>query len=164
MAAIEDKKKFGVGVAVAVLLLAAVALGYQLVGGRENGAATAAPKTAFYTDDGGKTFFKDDISKVPPFDHNGKQALRCDVFDAGGKQFVGLVYRFTDTGKRDIAAYNPSKDFDGSVRRSIEERGMQVKPAAAGDKAWDFADETTVTRLQGQMKDPAGKPAKLVNP
>jgi hypothetical protein len=45
-----------------------------------------------------------------------------------------------------------------------EERGMQVKPPAAGDKAWDIADDTTVSRLQGQMKDAAGKPAKLVQP
>ena len=165
MAASEDKRKYGVGVAAAVLLVAAVALGFQLVGGRENGAAGPVAKTAFYTDDNGKTFFKDDVNKIPPFDHNGKQALRCDVFtDAVGKQFVGLVYRFTESGKRDMAAYNPSKDSDGSTRRSIEERGMQVKPPAAGDKAWDIADDTTVSRLQGQMKDAAGKPAKLVQP
>ena len=92
MAASDEKKKYGFGVAAAVLLIAAVALGYQLVGGRENGAAAPVAKTAFYTDDGGKSFFKDDINKIPPFDHNGKQALRCDVFtDPSGKQFVGLV-------------------------------------------------------------------------
>lgn len=164
MAASEDKRKYGVGVAVAVLLVAAVALGYQLVGGRENGAAGPVAKTAYYTDDNGKTFFKDDVNKIPPFDHNGKQALRCDVFEAGGKQFVGLVYRFTEAGKRDMAAYNPSKDADGSTRKSIEERSLQVKPVAAADKAWDIADETTVMRLQSQVKDPSGKPAKLVQP
>ena len=164
-AAVDQKKKYGVGVAAAVLLVAVVALGYQLIGSRENGAAEPVAKTAFYTDDGGKTFFTDDAKKIPPFDHNGKQAYRCDVFDSGsGKPFVGLVYRYTDNGKRDMASYNPAKDADGSARRSIEGRGMQVKPAAAGDKAWDFADDTTVTRLQGSMKDSSGKPAKLVHP
>jgi hypothetical protein len=159
--------RYGIGVAIALLAIAAVGLGYQFLGARESGAG-APQKTAFYTDDNGKSFFKDDLFKVSPFDHNGKQAYRCDVFQGdGGKQFVGLIYRHTDAGRREIEAYYPnkSKDADGSTRRGIEERGMQVKPAAAGDgAAWTLADDTTTSRLQASMKDPSGKPAKLVQP
>ena len=158
--------RYGIGVAIALLAIAAVALGYQFLGGRESGAGPVQ-KTAFYTEDNGKSFFKDDLFKVSPFDHNGKQAYRCDVFQGdGGKQFAGLIYRHTDSGRREIEAYFPNKgkDTDGSTRRGIEERGMQVKPVAAAEGAWTVADDTTTSRLQASMKDPSGKPAKLVQP
>jgi len=161
--------KYGIGVAILLLIVAAAALGFQMLGGRESGAGAVATQ-AFFTDDEGKSFFKDDVSKLPPFSHNGKQALGCDVFEstaAGGKQFVGLVYRFTDSGRREMESYlpNKSKDPDGSTRRSIEERGKQVKlVGAAGESAWQVADDVAVARLQAAVKDPAGKPAKLVQP
>jgi prepilin-type processing-associated H-X9-DG protein len=158
--------RFGLGVASALFIVAAAALGVQLIGGRESGAG-AVSKTAFYTDDNGKSFFKDDVNEVSPFHHNGKQAYRCDVFQTdGGKQFVGLVYRYTDSGRREIEAYFPnySKDPDGSTRRAIDERGMQVKPVGAGDNAWTLNDDTTTSRLVASMKDSSGKPAKLVQP
>jgi hypothetical protein len=158
--------KYGLGVAIALLSIAAVAIGFQMSGGRESGAGPVAT-SAFYTDDNGKTFFKDDVDKLPPFSHNGKQAYRCDVFEDGrGKQFVGLVYRYTESGRREMEGYlpNASKDPDGSPRRAIEERGHQVKPVAASDRAWTFGDDVTTTRLRRGVKDASGKPAKLVQP
>ena len=159
------KHKYGVGVGIALLILAAAALGFQLTGGRQSGAGSVATR-AFFTDDNGQTFFQDDVNKLPPFTHNGKQALGCEVFEAaGGKQFVGLVYRFTESGRREMEAYLPnrSKDSDGSTRRAIEERGRQVKPvSAAGEGAWQIADDVNTARLQAGMKDASGKPAKLV--
>jgi hypothetical protein len=161
---VPNRKRYGVGAAIALLMLGATGLGYQLFRGRESGAGPV-PRHAFYTDDNGKTFFRDDISKLPPFDHNGKQALRCDVFqDSNGKQFVGLLYRLTDNGRREMEAYwkNRSSDPDGSTRRAIEERGLQVK--APADKTWGYNDEATNAHLQAAAKDSAGKPAKLVSP
>ena len=168
MAANDQQRgsRFGIGIAAALLIVAALILGSQLRGGRESGAGPL-PTSAFYTDDNGKTFFKDDIDKFSPFDRGGKQAYRCSVFqDASGKQFVGLVFRHTESGRRELEAYfpNQSKDFDGSTRRGIEERGMQVKPVAASEKAWVPADDTTVTQLQASRKDASGKPVKLVQP
>jgi hypothetical protein len=154
------------GVAVALLLVAAIALSYQMSGREVVGAAAAS--SAFYTDDNGKAFFKDDTDKLPPFEHNGKQAYRCDVFqDAGGKQFVGLIYRFTDSGRQQMQDYLPkkSKDADGAARRAIEERGMQVKPiAAAGDAAWRYADDITVAQLRAAVKNSSKQQAILVQP
>ena len=104
----QDQSKgsrFGMGAAVLLLMIGAVAMGFQLLGGRESGAGPVA-KTAFYTDDNGVGFFKDDVNKPSPFDHGGKQAYRCDVFEGpGGKQFVGLIYRYTDSGWKEMQAY-----------------------------------------------------------
>ena len=109
-----------------------------------------------------------DFDKLPPFEHNGKQAYRCDVFnDAGGKQFVGLIYRFTDSGRKQMEEYLPKKsqDVDGAARRALEERGMQVKPiAATGDAAWRYADDITVAQLRAAVKTSSKQQATLVQP
>src|SRR4029079_11477876 len=94
---LSEKPAIGLGIGVGILVIAFGVIGYQLFGGSNS--AGEIPTQGFYTDDNGKTFFKDDINKVVPFDHNGKQAYRADVFKgADGKEFVGLVYRHTPTG------------------------------------------------------------------
>jgi hypothetical protein len=53
------------------------------------------PTKMYYTDDDGATKFSDDITKVPPFDHKGKPAVRARVFtcDGGKNQFVADLDR-----------------------------------------------------------------------
>src|SRR3989442_15244567 len=97
---INQNKRVGLGVGAALILFAVGILAFQLHGG--SGSATSAPSRAFYTDDNGKTFFKDDLKAVP-FDHNRKQAYRADVFkSADGNQFVGLIYRCTPEGRKEM--------------------------------------------------------------
>ena len=153
--------KFGPGVAVLLLVIAGVLFAYNLSGGPSK--QVIAPKNAFYTDDLGKSFFKDEV-KVVPFDHNGKQAYRADVFEGDGKQFVGLIYRFTDAGRREMENYISQKtpDPQGLARLAIEHRGMQV--SRTGTPAWVSADTETCERLQSTMKTPTGGAAKLVTP
>ena len=163
---VNENKTVGAGVAAAFLVVGLALLGAQLMGGRKD-AAPPAPTQAFYTDDNGKTFFKGDANQIVPFDHGGKQAYRADVFQAAdGKQFVGLIYRFTDTGRRDMADYLKTRprDPDGMVRVAIEQRGMQVKRVSGGEKDWVVADDVAVQQLQASMRDPTGKPAKPVTP
>jgi len=162
---LNENRKIGVGVGAAIVIVAVALIAFQVAGGKIN--AGTAPVNAFYTDDGGKTFFRDDVCCVTPFDHNGKQAYRCDVFKAAdGKQFVGLIYRHTDSGRKEMESYLPNKgkDEDGTQRRSIEQRGMQVKPAGADDKSWVLNDDVTSERMQSSVKDATGKPAQMVNP
>ena len=162
---LNENKKLGLGVVAAIFLLAIALLGLQLRGGGSN--IPPPPTTAFFTDDNGKTFFKDDINKLAPFDHNGKQAYRADVFrNPDGREYVGLIYRFTDAGRKEMEAYlsKKVKDPDGSLRLSIEHRGMQVKHVGGDEKSWILNDELTTERLQAFVKDASGKPATLVSP
>jgi hypothetical protein len=154
--------KLGPGVGVLLLLVAAAIFTYQLSGGPNK--AVIAPQTVFYTDDLGHSFFKDAV-KVVPFDHNGKQAYRADVFQGDdGKPFVGLLYRFSDAGRREMENYLTQKtpDPQGLARLAIEHRGMQV--SRTGTLAWVSADAETCDRLQSTMRTPAGGAAKLVTP
>jgi hypothetical protein len=163
---INENKKLGVGVGIAIIIIGIGIFSFQLRGSSDSN-AQPIPTQAFYTDDNGKTFFKDDIKKVVPFAHNGKQAYRADVFKgADGKEFVGLIYRYTDAGRKEMEEFinKKVKDRDGLTRLSIERRGMEVKPVGGNDKAWLPNDEMTSERLQMSVKGPAGKPATLVMP
>jgi hypothetical protein len=49
----------------------------------------------FYTDDDGKTWFPEQANHVPPFNHNGKDAVRCFVYKNNGQPFVAYMRKFT---------------------------------------------------------------------
>jgi len=161
---LNENPKLGFGVAAAVIIIALGVFAFQLSGG----STIQAPKRAFFTDDGGKTFFKDDINKIAPFDHGGKQALRADVFKCDeGHEFVGIVYRFTDQGRKEMERYlkESPKDPEGALRHGIEQRQMQVRKAKADEKTWTSAnDESLIETYRNSMKCPTGKPALLVTP
>ena len=90
----------------------------------------------FFTDDDGKTWFPDDAKKVPPFQHNGKEAVRAYVYKCGGKTFVNHMERYTPVGKKKLeAVYASGKPInDPTVMDSIQATGMEVK--SPGDAAW----------------------------
>jgi hypothetical protein len=59
---------------------------------------------AYYSDDDGQTYFTDSIYRVPPFDHNGKTAVRAAVFtyDNGTKKYVAYLNRYTADWKKKL--------------------------------------------------------------
>ncbi|HEY8665465.1 MAG TPA: hypothetical protein VIL86_02310 [Tepidisphaeraceae bacterium] len=62
-----------------------------------------APTKAYYTIDDGASYFADDIQKIAPFDHDGKQAVRCYVWKCkGGKPFISHLEKYTDEAKKQI--------------------------------------------------------------
>jgi hypothetical protein len=163
---LNESKKLGIGVGGAILVVALALLGYQLYGG-SSGVGTP-PKTAFYTDDNGKTFFEDDVLKVSPFERNGKQAYRADVFQCSdGKRFVGFIYRHNDSGRQQVEQYiankTMNKDKGGSLLGAIESACMEFKRAGAGDRAWRPNDSAAIDSLRAAVKCPSGGPATLVN-
>lgn len=94
---------------VVLALIAAIAYAIHSV------SPSKAYSSAFFTTDDGKTTFVDSMSRVPPFDHRGAQAVRAWVFtcDGGRKRFVGYLERFTPAGKTNfeaaMSAYNAGK-------------------------------------------------------
>ena len=75
------------GATAGIILLAVGFIIYQLSGGGTPSVATKA----YFTIDDGKTWFSDDINKVPPFDKDGKQAVKAYVYECpGGKPFVSI--------------------------------------------------------------------------
>src|SRR6267154_2521014 len=61
--------------------------------------ATASGK-AFFSVDDGKTWFPDDAKNIPPFDKDGKQAVRAFVYRcADGTTFVNYLQRYKPEAK-----------------------------------------------------------------
>jgi len=79
-----------------VVLAAAV---YLISSNTPNSAA--GPKKAFFSVNDGKTWFIDDINKYPPFEHEGKTAVRARLFstDGGKTIFCGYLERYTPEAK-----------------------------------------------------------------
>jgi hypothetical protein len=93
-----NKKPALTGGVMAVIVAAAIAVAVGT-------SASYGPRhrdKAFYSVDDGQTWFVDDVNKVPPFEHDGKQAVRARVFtsDGGKTSFVGYLERYTPEAKK----------------------------------------------------------------
>jgi hypothetical protein len=81
----------------------------------------------FFTDDDGATWFTDSPTRIAPFDHNGKEAVGCRVFNSGGKDFAGYLQKTTPELSRKIKANISCSNAELAA-------GMLVKKP--GDKQW----------------------------
>jgi hypothetical protein len=116
----------------AILCLGGIALAVW-----SNRSGIPAPlKLAYYTDDDGKTYFVDDINKVTPFDHNGKQAYRAFVYRFGaGKPFVAYMTCLTEKGRARMLelASQPREEAALEITQ-INQSSTQVK--RPGETKW----------------------------
>lgn len=127
-----------------ITLVALFIVGRNACGGGPD-SLPAGTQKAYFTVDEGKTKFVDDVNKIPPFDHQGKQAYRVIVYKCGdGKEIVSHLERYPEDQRAAIEqAGGPSGSMLGSLAKEIR------KP---GDKAW-----------VSMQKDPA-KFAKAATP
>lgn len=89
------------GITLGVIVLAVGFVLWRVLGSEVSPDATLVTK-AYFTDDDGASWFVDELSKVPPFQRNGKTAVGVQMFtcDGGKTLFVGWLKRFTPEGKR----------------------------------------------------------------
>jgi hypothetical protein len=127
---------FGAAAAVGLLLTSIVILLLQLRGPR----TPTTPTMAFFTIDDGKTWFADDATNIPPYDKDGKIAVRAFVQRcADGTQFVNYLERFKPTAKQALESLNtadPNQKKSGNLAaiQSAYAGGREVK--RPGEKNW----------------------------
>ena len=85
-ALLQQRKSLAAVLAAVVIVGAAIAIYVQA---RDFG--PGGPGQAFFTTDAGKTLFVDSIMKLPPFDKDGRQAVRAHVFECNGQRVVGYL-------------------------------------------------------------------------
>lgn len=66
---------------------------------------TGVPTGAYYTVDNGATFFDGPLTELPPFDSNGKEAVKAYVFECDGKKFVGYMAKLNPEARTAILAH-----------------------------------------------------------
>ena len=116
-----------VAVTLGVLVLAAVVLFVVL---RPRGGPRPEAAEAFYSVDDGQTWFAAAAAEVPPFDHDGRQAVRAYVYRCvGGTAFVNHLERFKPEARQalDRAAGTEGKRPDAAAVQRAYLGGREVK-------------------------------------
>jgi hypothetical protein len=129
--ALEKRKGVSIGVS-AILVLAAIAIIFNET--RSN--QMTRIDRAFYSDDDGQTYFVDEVDKLVPFDHNGKQAYRAYVFKcSSGKQFVGYVSRFSDSARAKLQELK-SQPYNQVAQQIADAESAGTEFKKPGDSTW----------------------------
>jgi hypothetical protein len=120
------------GVTAGIVILAIGVIVWQLFGG-SNPMSGSAEAKQYFSDDDGVTYFADSASKIPPFDHSGKQAVRAQVFQCGdtGKPFVGILQRYTPDAKTKLEQIQGGKAANMAME-DIEITGLEIKKPKTG--------------------------------
>jgi len=116
------------------------------------------PAECYYTTDDGKTWFVDSSTKLPPFDHDGAQAVRCYVFRGNNGKFAGLLEKYSD-----------------DVRDRLARAAQQVPPVPLrdpppvlvkrpGEKAWENSSGNQEAMILMHISGPDGADADRVMP
>jgi hypothetical protein len=131
------REKPAVGVAVAIAFVA-IAVGFTVYQWTSQHEDWTPPQRVFFSVDDGKTWFVDDYNKVPPIEHDGKQAYRAYVFRCHDKEFVGYLERYTPDAQKVILEVR-SKPLSttgapDSAAMDAATRGREVK--RPGDQKW----------------------------
>jgi hypothetical protein len=154
------------------LMLAAVGLSIGLADVAASGDKREAPSTqpatrptmAWFTVDDGQSWFKDDASKLPPFLHDGRQAVRCYVFRVGnGGPFVGYLQRWTPEHHKLVeeARARGTTLTDEELQRSAMYNREFRKP---GDEEWVKPRNVEGVRRVTTVVGRDGRPAEAVEP
>ncbi|HEX4054866.1 MAG TPA: hypothetical protein VHX86_11425 [Tepidisphaeraceae bacterium] len=106
-----NDSKVGVGVAVALLAVAAIVFGHYYFS-----LASRRPDVTrlYYSDDDGQSYFKDSVYKFPPFEHDGKTAVQAVLAVSKGHYFLGYLMRYTPQAREAL-----QKKYDDAVKNGL---------------------------------------------
>lgn len=153
--AMNKRPMIATGVAV-VVVIAAIAFAFFRI--FDVGAAPGASnetERAFFTTDDGKTWFIDDVNRLAPFQHDGKEAVRAYVVECNGKKFVNHLERYTPEGKqamlrlREVVKKGPPP---GALVAAAQQRGREVK--RPGDSTWALSNSPAAEAIMTPKPPP----------
>ncbi|MEM1011401.1 MAG: hypothetical protein AAGI46_04170 [Planctomycetota bacterium] len=152
-----EKLKKQPGLVALLLLVAAVTI--FLFRGSGGPSPTPTPE-AFFTVDDGKTFFSAPITNLPPFQHEGQEAVAAKVFtsDGGETQFVGFLEKYSDELK---AKLETAESFNKQIGVLAGSRGRGTLVKRPGDAEWVVASDPRAKEIR-RVTDDSGRPARAM--
>jgi hypothetical protein len=156
---INQKKSVSMGGAVVLILLAGGFLAYTQMPARR-------PKgdKAYFTVDDGQTWFVDSMYMIPPYDHDGKIAVRAMVYsyDKGSKTFCPFLQRYNSDTKKQLDDAVAQATRDGKPLASIElfgspvaARGVEIK-LPGPDHKWVLPGSAEASKVLSAVQAPDG--------
>jgi hypothetical protein len=101
-------KNPGVGAAIGGVLIVVAAV----VIFRHFSPEPTADDRLYFSDDDGKTWFLDAPNHISPYDHGGKQAVRCFLFQSGSSKFIGYIQKYSENVRAKIVSNTPCSDAE----------------------------------------------------
>jgi hypothetical protein len=159
--ALNRNPKLACGIAAGALLATLIYL--LLTREREDTAAVPAGQArAFFTTDDGKTWFTDEVRKVPPFSKDGKEAVRVYVYKCpDGKQFAAWLERYTPPSKKQLEAMQARAENAPPDLVPFGAPEVEIKPP--GQSNWIKSSDPRAAAIM-TPKCPAGGEPELVIP
>lgn len=148
------------GAAAGILLLAVLLIGLQMFRTPDL-TRQGTGNQHFYTTDDGASLFADDALKIPPFDHQGGQAVRAKVFtcDGGKTRFVGYLERYTTEALALLRPASPASPPPEDAVRAALESGLEAK--RPGNPRWVPMRNAPEFRRITTVNCPDGTPGPL---
>lgn len=157
--ALQRHSAASTAVTLIVTILAIAYVIYFLSTSRSPGAAA---KQAYFSTDNGATWFADDISLLPPYDKDGKQAVRAYVFRcADGKPFVAYLMRFTPEAKKSLEAARAANSGGLDAQLLLATERSQSEAAKPGTSQWVHAKDRQAYDQVTRLNCPDGNMAGL---
>ena len=139
----------------AALLMVFAAIALIVTNARSGGMPQV--KYAFCTDDDGQSYFRDDVNKLFPFDHNGKQAYRAYVFQTdGGKPFVGYLERINDKAVAKLLTLQSQPQTPELVMQMDLVRTAGLEARTPGSTRWLPEGSPAFNNMVNGLKGPDG--------
>ena len=160
-----NKHKGATAGVIAAIVVGVIALAAWQVRGTSSSGASGAAGQLYYTTDDGATTFTAPANRIPPFDHQGKPAVRAVMFstDGGKTKFVGYLERYSAAAKREMEASKQAASSGKMVMSAPKMNVAIVEVKRPGDKAWVDKASTAgvnVTRVTA----PGGGAAEIITP
>jgi len=158
----EKSKKFFVPIlSVVILILVAIAARSALRNYRESTSGSVAAK-AFYTSDGGATYFTDAANLPVPLVREGKTIVRAQVVRCGSDNpVVHFLARYTPEALAQLKSLR-SDSQDAFARVRIERDGTEL--ASPNTTAWFPVQSPEGAAIANLPRCPAGSSAVVVDP
>ena len=142
---LNDNPNIATGITIAVIVIVVGFIVYSTMGRGPSGGPPPVGNRVFFTVDDGATWFAEDATKIPPFDHNGKQAVRAKVYRCDGKTFVNHMERYTpEAQKRLQQAY--ARAVNEADVMPPEASGVEVKSPGGGEQ-WVLATDPRAAKI-----------------
>ena len=154
------------GVTIAIIIAALIWIFTMNFGGRPN---VGVQTQSYFTTDDGATWFADDVQQLPPFQKDGKDAVRVYIFKCSdGKPFIAYLERYTPEAKRIITEARARQKANPQDMMAMEaqyspqvQNGTEVKkPQDPGRWVQPVRDHMAYTKVV-QINCPDGKTDSL---